>query len=121
MTAKWIVPVVLALALCATQCAKKPVAVAQPPAPQPKQNVFALLPEPEGTSSGIVVKNQAGSQELTQPYQAVRVDRPDTAPSTPTVIDQAEVRRLFGAALDSLPTPEMVFLLHFDEGRDVLN
>ena len=26
---------------------------------------FVLLPEPEGESSGIVVKNQAGSQDLT--------------------------------------------------------
>ena len=36
-------------------------------------------------------------------------------------LDQADVRRLFGAALDALPAPEVVFVLHFDEGRDVLN
>lgn len=126
MKAKWHLAAVLAVFLVATQCAKKPAPspqsqVPQAPKPQPAQNVFALLPEPEGQSSGIVVKNQAGSQELTQPYQAVRVDRPDVAPSAPVTLDTAEVRRLFGTAIDSLPAPEVVFLLHFDEGRDVLN
>ena len=119
-----VLPVVLAMILCAIQCAKR-VPPPPPPAPPPaavvKQNVFVLLPEPEGASSGIVVKNQAGAQDLTQPYQAVRVERSDVAPAAPVTLDQAEIRRLFGAAIDVLPQPEVVFLLHFDEGRDVLN
>jgi outer membrane protein OmpA-like peptidoglycan-associated protein len=110
----------ISLLLGAAACAPKRVAT-PPAAPLVKQNVFALLPEPAGTSSGIVVRNQAGAQDLSQPYQAVRVPRPDVAPSAPFMLDQAEVRRLFGAAIDALPAPEVVFLLHFDEGRDVLN
>ena len=122
MTVNWrCLSLVLGFLLCTIQCAKKPIAAQPPPAPQPKQNVFALLPEPDGTATGIIVRNQAGSRELTQPYESVRVDRPDTAPGAITTLDQAEVRRLFGAALDMLPSPEVVFLLHFDEGRDVLN
>jgi outer membrane protein OmpA-like peptidoglycan-associated protein len=58
---------------------------------------------------------------LNAPYQAVRVDRNDVAPSAPFTLDPAEVRRLFGAAIDVLPPPEIQFVLHFDEGRDVLN
>jgi outer membrane protein OmpA-like peptidoglycan-associated protein len=107
--------------ILAGACAKKPPA---PPTPQPPpaaQNVVVLLPEPEGTSSGLFVKNQAGSQDLTQPYQAVRVPRADVAPGAPFTMDQAEVRRVFGAALDVLPKPEVVFVLHFDEGSDALN
>jgi outer membrane protein OmpA-like peptidoglycan-associated protein len=42
------------------------------------------------------------------------------APSPPFALDQAEVRRLFGAALDVLPAPEVLFALHFDENRDTL-
>jgi outer membrane protein OmpA-like peptidoglycan-associated protein len=124
MAAKWLFMVALGLILGATACAPKRAA-APPPTPPAtpavKQNVFVLLPEPQGSSSGIVVKNQGGSQDLTQPYQAVRVQRIDVAPSPPFTLDQPEVRRVFGSALDALPPPEVVFVLHFDEGRDVLN
>jgi peptidoglycan-associated lipoprotein len=122
MRTKWLMAGTLGLILAGTACAPKRVA-APPAAPAPlvKQNVFILLPEPGGTVSGMAVKNQAGSQDLSQPYQAVRVQRPDVAPGAPFTMEQAEVRRVFGAALDVLPTPEIVFVLHFDEGRDVLN
>ena len=114
----------LALLLGAAGCAPKRVA-STPAAPAPaaavKQNLFVLLPEPKGTASGIVVKNQAGAQELTEPYKAVRVERADVAPAAPVSLDAADVQRIFGAAIDSLPSPEAVFVLHFDEGRDVLN
>jgi len=111
---------VLWLALFSMACAPKHAA-APPPPPPPKQNVFVLLPEGNGTSGGIVVRNQAGAQDLSQPYQAVRVERADVAPSAPFTLDPAEVTRLFGAAVDALPLPEILFVLHFDEGRDVLN
>jgi outer membrane protein OmpA-like peptidoglycan-associated protein len=101
-------------------CGRKQVQA--PPAPAaPKQNVFVLLPDPEGRPSGMVVRNQAGAQDLSQPYQAVRVPRLDVPPGAPFQLDQAEVRRLFGAALDMLPAPEVAFILSFDENRDVLN
>jgi len=110
-----------ALLLLATACAPKRTA-APPPAPQPvKQNLFVLLPSREGGPSSIVVRNQAGAQNLVQPYQAVNVERADVAPSAPRTMDQAEVRRLFGTALDALPEPEVQFVLHFDGGSEVLN
>jgi outer membrane protein OmpA-like peptidoglycan-associated protein len=80
-----------------------------------------LLPEPGGTSTGIVVTNQAGAQDLTLPYQAVRVERNDVAPSALFPLDQPEVRRLFGAAIDVVPAAEVSFTLHFDGDSDVLN
>ena len=83
--------------------------------------MFVLLPDPEGKPSGIVVKNPAGSQDLSQAYQAIRVERFDVAPGPPFTLDQPEVRRLFGAAMDVLPAPEVLFTLHFDLGKDVLN
>jgi peptidoglycan-associated lipoprotein len=117
MRTKWFA---VTLILLSAACAPKRVA-APPAAPAAKQNVFALLPEPNGESSGIVVRNQGGAQDLTQPYQAVRVQAVTVAPSTPVVLDQAEVRRLFGSAIDVLPEPELVFVLHFDEDRAALN
>jgi outer membrane protein OmpA-like peptidoglycan-associated protein len=85
------------------------------------QNVVALLPEGDGTATAIAVTNQAGTQDLTQPYQAVRVARNDAPPSSPVTLTQADVTRLFGPALDVMPAAEVQFVLHFDEGTDVLN
>jgi outer membrane protein OmpA-like peptidoglycan-associated protein len=111
---------VLAATVLAAGCAAKKAA---PPATPvvAKRNVFALLPDSGSGNSRIVVTNQAGSQELNQPNQAVRVERADLAPSAPALLDPADVRRLFGSALDVLPAPEVRFTLYFDEGRDVLN
>jgi peptidoglycan-associated lipoprotein len=119
MTGKWLRTSVAAVVLLIGGCTRKTVQ-APPPPPPARQNVFVLLPDPEGKPSAIVVKNSAGTQDLGQPYQAVRVERPDVAPSAPFPLDQAEVRRLFGAALDVLPAPEVAFILPFDLNRDVL-
>jgi outer membrane protein OmpA-like peptidoglycan-associated protein len=119
MTAERFRTGLLCLALLVSACAPKRAPA--PPGPPADQNVFVLLPEPQGQSNGIVVRNQGGAQDLNAPYQAVRVDRNDVAPSAPFTLDPAEVRRLFGAAIDVLPPPEIQFVLHFDEGRDVLN
>jgi outer membrane protein OmpA-like peptidoglycan-associated protein len=118
---------VLCILLIAPACAPKPAPApppsppSPPPAPPVIQNVFALLPEPGGQATGIIVRNQAGAQELSQPYQAVRVARNDTPPSAPYALSEADVRRLFGSAIATLPEPEVEFVLHFDENREVLN
>jgi outer membrane protein OmpA-like peptidoglycan-associated protein len=107
-------------------CAKHPQPIptptaAAPKAPAPKQNIFALLPDPEGKDTRMVVTNTGGTQEIGQPNQAVRVERADVAPTAPFAIDQATVRRLFGAALDAMPDPEIHFVLYFDEASDAPN
>ena len=108
-----------AVMIFAAGCAKQPPA--PPPAPPaPRQNIFALLPDPNGNTR-IVVSNTGGAQEVAEPDHAVRVERADTAPTAPFPIDQPTVRRLFGAALDALPDPELPFVLHFDGDSDVLN
>ncbi|MBZ5626599.1 MAG: OmpA family protein [Acidobacteriia bacterium] len=119
MAGKWLRIGVAVLIVLAGGCARKHVQ-APPIPPPPKQNVFVLLPDPEGKAGGIVVKNAAGAQDLSQSYQAVRVERSDVSPSPTFPLDPADVRRLFGAALDVLPLPEVQFTLYFDEGRDVL-
>ena len=111
---------VASLLLLAGGCARKQQAQAPPAPPQPKQNLFVLLPDPEGKPSTISVTNAAGAQTLTQPYQAVRVERADTAPTAPFAMDPAGVRRVFGAALDALPTAEVAFTLYFGVDSDTL-
>jgi outer membrane protein OmpA-like peptidoglycan-associated protein len=83
--------------------------------------VFALLPDPDGRNTGMVVRNSAGQQEIGQTNQAVRVAGSATAPTPPFAIDQATVRRLFGTVLDALPSAEVRFTLYFELAQDVLN
>jgi len=124
MAGKWLRIGVASLALSAAGCAPKRVAAPPSPAPPPpqpaKQNVFVLLPDPDGRPGGITVGNSAGSQVLGEPYQAIRVERSDLAPSPPFAMDQADVRRRFGAALDILPAREVQFMLYFQTSTDVL-
>lgn len=69
--------------------------------------MFVLLPDPPGEPAGaIAVSNAAGTQELRQPGQAVRVESPDRAPGVAFEMDRAEVQRVFGEALGrSRPSP----------------
>jgi len=118
MSTKFLRGLLALLLVLAFGCAKKPVP--SPAPPQPKQSLVVLLPDPEGKSGAIVVTNRAGSQTLSEPYQAVRVQRSDVAPSPPFTMDPAEVRRIFGAVLDALPTAEVAFALYFGEGSETL-
>ena len=87
-------------------CGPKPVEAPPPPPPPPpapKQSLVVLLPQDDGKPSAITITNSAGSQTLSQSYEAVRIQRADTAPSSPSVISEAEVRRIFGQVLDISP------------------
>lgn len=125
MTSKWFfrasVPLMLLAAGCAPKHAPAPAAPPVPAPPAPKENVFVLLPNADAKAGGIVVSNAAGARELTEPNQAVRVERSDVAPGTAFILDEANIRRLFGATLDILPAAEVRFTLYFDEGKDELN
>jgi hypothetical protein len=113
-------PLLLLAAGCAKRQAQAPAPAPPPPPPQPKQNIVVLLPDPEGKPSGVTVTNVAGMQTLREPYQAVRLGGADVPPPAPVSMDQAEVRRIFGSVLDALPAPEVVFVLHYDLGSEVL-
>src|SRR5215471_2973862 len=94
------------IALILASCGKKQAQAPPPAPPAPKQNIFALLEDPEGKSTAIVVSNAGGTQEIAQVNRAVRVERNDVAPTAPYAIDPPEVRRLFGTALDAMPDKE---------------
>jgi len=117
---------IAALMILAAGCAKRPRPIptptaAAPSTPAPRQNIFALLPDPGGRESRIVVTNTGGAQEIALTNQAVRVERADVAPTAPFAIDPPTVRRLFGAALDAMPDAELHFVLYFDEASDTPN
>ena len=102
--------------LLAGGCRHRPIA-----APPPPSSVIILLPNDDGSSSGsLIVSNTSGSQQLTQAYSAVKVNRTDTPPSTPAPVDPSEVQRLFGETLALMPAPEAQFNLYFETGGTAL-
>lgn len=100
-------------------CAPKRAQAPPPAPPAPKASVIVLLPDPEGKPGGIVLTNAAGAETITQPNQAIRVQKADAAPSPPVAMDPGEIQKLFGSVLDGLPVAEALFTLYFDIQRDV--
>jgi OOP family OmpA-OmpF porin len=110
----------IAMLLACAACVPKPAPAPPPPAPVVKQSIFVLLPEPDGKTSSITVTTASGTQTLADPYQAMRVIGAGAAVSAPYAMDQAEVRRVFGAVLDTIPAEQVEFKLYFGENSDTL-
>jgi len=83
--------------------------------------MVVLLPDPQGRNTAIVVTNSGGTREIHDANHAVRLDHADTQPSAPFPLDPAAITRVFGAAFDAMPDPEVRFVLYFDEASDTLN
>ena len=96
-----------------------PTAPPQAPAP-PTGDLVVLVPNPEDDAVGqVTVSNQSGSVELTGARQSTRV-RPGEAPEQATLMDEAEVQRIFGPALAVVPEAPRQFNLYFEVGSDTL-
>jgi outer membrane protein OmpA-like peptidoglycan-associated protein len=80
-----------------------------------------LLPDSEGKNTSVSVTNAGGTQTLSDPYQAVRMQDAKTQPGAPFKMDQAEVRKVFGEVLDTLPPAQASFVLYFEGDSDALN
>ncbi len=76
------------------------------------RNVVLLLPDPDGHVGSVVVKNDLGSQTLTQAGTATRV-APKAAPSAPEALSPEEQEQLFGPALRAMPAKPLRFILYF--------
>lgn len=94
--------------------ATSPTAPSQPPA------LIALLPDPEtGVTGKIVVSNEFGSLPIATARGATTVTA-SAAPGAITQMSDADVTRLFGAALDALPPAPEHFILYFKFESDTL-
>ena len=112
---------IAAIAVVATAgCAAKHVATA-PEVPRPvPPALIVLLPDPEsGTTGRIRVSNPLGAVDLSSPRTATRVTG-DARPGAVTAMSQADVTRLFGAALAALPPAPRHFTLQFRFESDTL-
>ena len=83
-------------------------------------NVFVLLPGPDGKTGEIRITSKGGTQVLREPKQAVEVQSADGAPSPPAPMDDEKIRENFGEALSALPIPPIHFILYFKYDSTVL-
>jgi outer membrane protein OmpA-like peptidoglycan-associated protein len=116
MTRRLLAAWMLVVPAIAVSCGRRPVAV---PAP-PSGSLVVLLPDPdEGSVGRVNVSNAAGAVELSAARDATRVAT-GQAPSVPAPMDAAEVTRIFGDALASLPRAPRHFILYFQFDSDEL-
>jgi hypothetical protein len=86
---------------------------------RPGHALIVLLPDEDGTTGRAVVTNPSGSADLNQPRNATDVAS-NQAPGTVSTMSEADVRRLFGDALDALPPAPRSFTLYFRFESDEL-
>lgn len=94
----------------------------EPEAVQPipasvRGDLIVLLPKPNGTIGGVVVRSN-GSEELllNQPYAGARVDAAGNVYAV--TYDVVTTKQEFDAAVSALPGRPASFTLYFLEGRD---
>jgi outer membrane protein OmpA-like peptidoglycan-associated protein len=96
------------LVLAAAGCVPKKAQTPQPAS----SNLIVLLPDAGKTTAGrAVVSNDKGTVDLSEALAAVRVT-PGEAPKS-AALTQADVQRIFGDALASLPPLPQHFVLYF--------
>ena len=88
--------------------------------PQRKgETTVVLLPEPDGSVGRATVTTPSGTVELGTARASTTVS-PGTAPTPPTEMSEAEVKRRFGAALAAQPPAAAHFTLYFEFDSDEL-
>ena len=90
------------------------------PTAPPETTLIALLPDPEsGVTGHARVTNEFGAANLATPRASTLV-KSDGPPGAVSTLSEAEVTRLFGAALAALPPEPKHFTLYFKFESDVL-
>ncbi len=84
------------------------------------KNVFVLLPDKDGTTGAIEIRNSAGTQKISKPNQAIRVADKETKPQAPTTFSDTEIEKEWGEVLRVSPLAPKTFLLYFRTGTDRL-
>lgn len=106
--------------LATAGCGPKRVAPKAPIAPPATTTLIALLPDPEtGVTGHARVTNEFGSANLGTARTATEV-KSAGPPGAVSAVSDADVTRLFGAALAALPPEPRHFTLYFKFESDAL-
>jgi outer membrane protein OmpA-like peptidoglycan-associated protein len=106
----------LLTAVLAYACVPRRVALPSPLG----QDLVVLLANPDaGAVSRVTVSGRLGAVDLSNAWDStvVAVNRP---PSPVATMDPAEVQRIFGGTLSTLPAPPQQFTVYFQFGSDEL-
>jgi outer membrane protein OmpA-like peptidoglycan-associated protein len=76
-----------------------------------------LLPNPDGKVGSLEVASVKGTdpQTLDKPWQATETSALTGAPGTPKVMDEKEVKAIFGKALAARPLPPVSYIMYFSQ------
>ncbi len=85
----------------------------------PKDRII-LMPDLNGKAGEVIVSNRGGSQVLSKPFQQTQVTDLNTAPSMPTVLEEARIKEIFGAAITAQPEPPVRYILYFHNATNRL-
>src|SRR5262245_58408013 len=100
----------------ASACGPRRVGMPSPPG----QDLFVLLPDPDdGTVGRVTVSNRSAVAEFGNALDSTVVT-PNRSPTPVATMDPAEVQRIFGDVLSTLPPPPRHFNLYFQFGSDDL-
>jgi outer membrane protein OmpA-like peptidoglycan-associated protein len=77
-----------------------------------------LLPNPDGKAGSLEVASVKGTdpQTLDKPWQATETSALTGAPGTPKVMDEKEVKAIFGQAMKARPLPPVSYIMYFSQG-----
>lgn len=78
-----------------------------------KKSVVVLLPDRDGKTGSIEVRNQGGSQKLNAPNESTAITSSKTAPGSPEIMSSDRVKQVFGEAMSATPTPPAHYMLYF--------
>jgi outer membrane protein OmpA-like peptidoglycan-associated protein len=112
-------PALIVAVFLAAGCGLKHGAHKGPTGP-PETTLIALLPDPEsGVTGRARVTNEFGAANLAKPRASTQVES-DGPPGAVSTLSEADVTRLFGAALAALPPEPKHFTLYFKFESDAL-
>ena len=82
----------------------------------PRQNLFVLMPDPDGKTGQIAVENKGGTLLIDKPGHVTEVKDRATPPAATRLMDEKELQKIFGAALTSQPAQPVTYILNFKSG-----
>ena len=77
------------------------------------KTTVVLLPDPDGTTGGVTVSNEAGTVAMDTANEATSVSGRQGAPKDPAPMSQEEIEKTFSQAVDAQPEPPVHFILYF--------
>jgi outer membrane protein OmpA-like peptidoglycan-associated protein len=87
---------------------------------QTQQNLFVLLPDPDGKVGQIIVSNPKGTTIIDQAGQALEVKSAEQPPSVPFKMAEKEILDTFGPVLEAQPESPLRYIIYFEFDSTIL-